>query len=246
MKTNLSILFNFFGTFVLGRSIQQGQSLPHIFFENASPNNTFVFGKEYSQNAFCEYDSCHLVLDPAGSQQWVAFSTENASETITYQICETAGRGAVKYGVESPQCTYYSGVDVNVTSTLGGVIAVTSDNSVNVLVNGTSSPFQVTVTFSALESAFPSYAPTKNPIFSKKTRSTDPLWALAIVTIGLFVALCIKYGINQHADKKSPLLLEDFKKQVFSKNASYYCCSIFSRAKEARDFELTIDNRRKL
>ena len=127
MKTNL---FNFFYAVNLIACGAKPQSQPDIIFENASPNNTFVFNAENSQNSLCEYDSCHLVLEP-GNKQWIAFSDNKGVETITYDICNSTGKDAVIYGSKMPRCAEYSGAKINVTSTINNVTAIPASNNID-------------------------------------------------------------------------------------------------------------------
>lgn len=118
-----------------------------IIFQNTSPNNTWVFEKEYGKDAFCEYDSCHLVLEPGG-KQWVAFSNNNALEILTYHVCDTTGPAAVTYWSDgSPKCAVYSGAKIDVTATPNQVSAVAIEGTVNTIeVKNQDSIYQITAT----------------------------------------------------------------------------------------------------
>lgn len=230
MKLNLSAIFYLTSNLMSARPSVQAQSLPHIFYENDSVNHTFVFDKEYGNEAFCEYDSCHLVLDPVvtfpeASQQWIAFKTPNATKSITYQICNSAGKNAVIFGIESPKCKDYSGIDVNVTSTLQGVTAVVSDpERALVIVNGTDSPYQIMVRI---------FSRASSEVKEKSENSLNLiqtiLFGLGILLIATLAGLSIKYGLCEA--KKTHRLSSDanlMPSDLEDVNPARCCSGIFS------------------
>lgn len=207
MKTNLFHFFNAIHALISLTYFTKTHSLPDIIFENATPNNTWVFESETSQNALCEYDSCHLVLDP-GALQWVAFPNYIGVESIIYKICDTSGEGAVIYGREAPKCTFYSGAKINVTSTLYNVTAVGVNNSVQsveVYGNETSYSYKIVVKMLAEQSNYPTSFPSYHSDRATNDSSLLPalLSAAALVT---FIALCIKYRFFPNKEEKSHLI----------------------------------------
>jgi hypothetical protein len=134
MKINFSNLFYFFSSInLLASQLSKVTSLSDNIFENAS-NKSMILKKEYSNAAFCEYDVCHEVLQPT-QKQWVAYSKDTGSETLTYDICDTAGPGSIIYQLGKPECVSYSGAMINITSTTNNVTASGNEYVQNIHVN---------------------------------------------------------------------------------------------------------------
>lgn len=206
MKINSFYLFNLFNAATAIRL----QSDVDIAFGNANPNHTFVLKSEYSEgDAFCEYDSCHLVLPPVSgteddiNQYVVPF---NGSETLTYDVCDTAGQSAVIYGHPPYQCADYSGAKINVTSTLNEVTASIINNSVqSVQVVGSSSPYKIVVTLFPESKNNVSMLLPSEPTHPRSQDSSERqmltgiiLFASMLGALGAgFIMLCLRYGCNK-------------------------------------------------
>ncbi len=231
LLSHLSNLSNLFATLLFNykNAVVSSQSLPHNYFTNGNSNNTFTFSKAIEDNAFCEYDVCREVLSYEGSPQWIAYLDENASSIITYRVCLGGGRDSIHYVLGSPECVDFSGVDINVTSTLSGITAISSDDSVSVWVNGTSSPFQIMIDFASTQSLSPTQMPTGMPsyLYPEKITSSEPaiipVYALAMIVIGaaisLFIGLCIKYGFFS----------DNTPAPIASKSSARFGCHLFAR-----------------
>lgn len=173
------------------------QSIPSVIFDNASPNHTWVLTSEYSHNAFCEFDNCHLELPPIfhtenDIRQDVAFFNNNGTEILTYDVCDTAGSSSVVYPHDHTayRCANYSGAKIKVTTTPQGVIAEAINNSVqNIQIIGERSPYEIVVTL------FPSSNSSTNIIKDKN------IMLILACTLGTLVAcftlLCIRYYCNK-------------------------------------------------
>lgn len=189
MKTSYFYLFN----------LSDASSIPSIIFENASPNHTWVLTNEYSQGAFCEFDSCHLELPPIFNtendiRQDVAFSNYNGTEIFTYDVCNSAGASSVIYTHDphTPyQCTEYSGGKILVRVTPTNVTADPINNSVQAIHIKETVPrvYAINVTL------FPQIVNNKTSF----SNNIPFILACTLGTLGVcFILLCMRYCLNKH------------------------------------------------
>jgi len=192
----VSYLFHLFNAVNLFARASKAQAFPDIIFEN---NSTYalVFKKEYAQAAFTEYDVPHQVLQPT-DKQWVAFSQNDGSDTLSYDVCDTSGKEAIIYVKGNPECVSYSGGTLNVTATINNITAHGNNfiqllNILKVKENQTDSDACLDVydiSFMLADSD-PNYAPSQSSN-SKVLSETQILLAVTLFSLAaMFLVLCL-------------------------------------------------------
>ncbi len=260
MKTNFVHFFNFLGLLATHYNDVRAQSLSDIVFENHSLNQTWLFNSEHYQDAFCEYDVCHQVMDSSyaseWNKQWVAFSSGDGIEVISYDICLGMGKDAIFYDHGLPKCVEYSGASINVTSTINNVMAV-GDNIESIQVqrvreNDTESDASYTVYQIAVNlfssASFPSMSPAILPISNSSfipadstSRQTNQIWLpltiFTLVASGLLFYLCAKCRALENQEKLSE------NKSIGKKYGSFFssCPRILGEMQNNKKEEKTMD-----
>ena len=95
--------------------------------QNGNENNTFVLKGSYGVGADCEYNPCNQAFDPY-EMQWVYYKDNSSYLILSYDICATAGQGAVIYDHDKPSCAKPTGEWFNVTTSLDSTTVVGSSN----------------------------------------------------------------------------------------------------------------------
>lgn len=224
MKINASNLFYFVNSInllALAQLSKTTNTIPDNIFENAS-NKTLVLKQESANAAFCEYDVCHTVLEPT-QKQWIAYSKDNGSEVLTYDICDTAGPEAIVYNRGKPECVSSSGARINITSTINNVTASGNEYVKNIFVNkvmenqtDSDACLEVYDVHFSLENV-PTYSPTSLPELNLNNITTlhteDNSLTPSQLTCTIFfcalavMSLCLLLRQNNcTSNKKEPLL----------------------------------------
>ncbi len=228
MRIPSSHLFHFFNALSLFtlRNLTKAQILSDNIFENAS-NNTWVLKKEYANNAFCEYDSCHLVLEP-NAKQWIAFSTSDGNDTLIYDICDIT-QPAISYKSGEPECMAYSGATITVTSIINNITALGNEYVQSTQVNKIME--NQTDSEACLEVYNIQATLLDNPSQSSTKKNNGLTTNQLIITMFLFTlsACCLLLFLskNKFAGKKKELLLINEEK-FLQKEISETSIGIFS------------------